>query len=403
MLYLSSKHKFLGQLPEVPAEPQAMPNPQQISSSAHAGQDLGLTDPKIESEATGRPAINGKTRKSTPMEILEESESEQESEIIEPTEDDIQAVRKKMKTPPLSSLPNFSCKRWDQDAEFLKTLESDPAVEAFIRNKIAETQARRRKEQEEEGQCWKKRYLDYRRWTDFSQDPTAVRSREKFAKSREKRAAETAAILTSAPASGSKPEPQRRTASRFATDHEFERVLRESEQEARETKEREERYARAQTASAKEAKIPDMCWDEDERLEKAFTDRSHLVPFERSFTILEFGEPIDNFTEEENEIFEKAYLETPKQWGKIAEALPQRDYKACIQHYYLVKRSTQLKEKVKKQPKRRKKAAPKGAKPKSNALMVDIVSREEGEDGAELENGSERRRPRRAAASNLCV
>lgn len=390
--------QVLAQLPDITAEPQAVPSIRQTASSAQSDPDLGLADPKIKSEAAGRPVINGKTRKSAPMETFEESESEQESEIIEPTEDDIQAVRKKMKTPPLSSLPNFNCKRWDQDEEFLKTLEPDPTVEAFIRNKLAEMQARRQREQEEEGQLWKERYLDYRRWTDFSQDPAAIRSRERFAKSREKRAAEAAAILTSTPAPGTKPEPQRRTGSRFATEHDIERVLRESEQEARETKEREERYARAQTASAKEAKIPDMCWDEDERLEKAFTDRSHLVPFERSFAILEFGEPIDNFTQEENEIFEKAYLETPKQWGKIAEALPLRDYKACIQHYYLVKRTSQLKEKVKKQPRRRRKAAPKGAKPKSNALMADIVSRDEGEDGAELENGSERRRPRRAAA-----
>jgi hypothetical protein len=131
----------------------------------------------------------------------------------------------------------------------------------------------------------------------------------------------------------------------------------------------------------------------------AFADKNHLVPFERSFAVLEFGEPIDDFTEEESELFEKAYLETPKQWDKIAESLPRRDYKACIQHYYVMKRSTQLKEKVKKQKKKtRRVAAPKGAKPKSNALIADIVNRDEGEDRADSENGGERRRPRRAAA-----
>ena len=141
-----------------------------------------------------------------------------------------------------------------------------------------------------------------------------------------------------------------------------------------------------------------MCWDEEERLENEFIDETHLVPFERSFAILQYGEPVDNFTEEENELFEKAYLESPKQWGKIAAALPRRDYKACIQHYYLVKRTSQLKEKVKKQPRRRKKPAPKGAKPKSNSLMADIVNRDETEDGTEVENGGEKSTPRRAAA-----
>jgi hypothetical protein len=362
------------------------------------GLDMVHPNPEIKSEAPGKLITNGKTRKSAPMEIFDDSESDQESELIEPTEDDIQAVRKKMKTPPLSNLPTLHCKPWHQDDEFIKTLESEPAVTAFIIYRMAGERARKLQEQEEEAQAWKERYLRYRRWTDFSDDEAAVRSRETFAKSREKRAAEAAAILTSTPAPGSKPEPQRRTGSRFATEHDIERVLRESEQEARETKEREERLARAHTASAKEAKIPDMCWNEEERLQTAYADKSHLVSFERSFAVLEFGEPIDNFTEEECEIFEKAYLETPKQWGKIAEALPQRDYKACIQHYYLVKRSAQLKEKVKKRGKRQKRAAPKGAKPKSNALMADIVSRDEGEDGLDMDNGGERRRPRRAAA-----
>jgi hypothetical protein len=385
------------QVSDIPI-PQLALSVQQSASPSHITPDVGTPDPKIKAEVIPRPAINGNIRKSDLMETYEESESEPESEPIEPTEDDIKAVRKKMNTPPLSSLPNLNCQPWDQDKEFLKTLEPDPAVQAFIMDKITETQSRKQREQKEEAQRWKERYLTYRRWTDFSNDAVAVRSREKFAKLREKRAAETAAILSAAPVPGSKPEPQRRTGSRFATDHDIERVLRESEQEARETKEREERYARAQTASAKEAKIPDMCWNEEERLETSYADKTHRVPFERSFAVLEFGEPIDNFTEEECEIFEKAYLETPKQWGKIAEALPRRDYKACIQHYYLVKRTTQLKEKVKKQPKRRRRAAPKGTKPKSNALMADIVSRDEGDDGAELENGSERRRPRRAAA-----
>src|SRR6202044_3169706 len=107
------------------------------------------------------------------------------------------------------------------------------------------------------------------------------------------------------PALGSKPEPQRRTGSRFATEHDLERILQESKQEAKETedkereKEREERAARAQNASAKEAAIPDMYWDEEERVEHCFIDRTHIIPFERSFARLEFGEPIDNFAEEE--------------------------------------------------------------------------------------------------------
>jgi len=353
------------------------------------GQDHG-------NSATAQPIANGSRPEAKPMmEVPDESEDEQSAEErIE----QLEAVRKVMKTPQLSSLPKFNVKRWDQDEEFLKTLEPDPVVEEHLKKKRAEIQARREREQREEQERWSERYYEYRKWTDFSNHPIAVRSRQKFAKAREAAAAEAASLKVSTPAPGSKPESSRRTG-RWATEHDFERVLRESEQEANEAKEREERVARARTASAKEATIPAMCWDQEQWEETSYIDKTHLVPFERSFAILEFGEPIDNFTEEENEIFEKAYLEFPKQWGKIAEALPDRDYKACIQHYYLVKHGSGIKEKLKKQGRKRGRAKnpPKGAKPKSNALMADIVSRDDGEDGQDTENG-ERRRPRRAAA-----
>ncbi|KAH8781846.1 putative nuclear receptor corepressor 1, partial [Hyaloscypha finlandica] len=311
----------------------------------------------------------------------------------------LESVRKQMRTPSLSSLPRFNCKKWDEDEEFLQTLKADPEVEARVKKDIQDTKERRAREQELARQDWKQRYLEYRQWTDFSDDPAAKASREKFEKSRARAAAEAAAPRPSAmPSAGAKPEPQRRTGSRFATEHDIERVLRESEQEAKETKEREERVARARTASAKEAKIPEMAWDEEEWEANEYIDKTHLVSFERSFAVLEYGEPIDNFTEEEARIFEESYLESPKQFSKIAEALPGRDYKACIQHYYLVKHPSSLKEKLKKQPKKRRGRKAGGPKPKSNALMADLgAGREEAEDGQDGENG-ERRRPRRAAA-----
>jgi hypothetical protein len=363
------------------------------ASAVDKGRDLPdqvLGGPKLPAKAVA----NG--RGPAMMDRFDDSEGEQsEAERLE----SLAAVRKQMKTPPISSLPNFNCVPWHQDKEFVKEMdERNPVVEAQIRKHLKESKEKILREQEEERQKYKERYLNYRRWTDFSDDPVAVRSREKFAKSRAKTAAEAAAPPPSAvPTAGAKPEGQRRTGSRFATEHDIERVLRESEQEAKETKEREERVARARTASAKEATIPDMCWNDEEWEKTKFIDKTHLVPFERSFARLEFGEPIDNFTEEEAEIFEKVYLEFPKQWTKIADGLPRRDYKACIQHYYVVKHTSSLKEKLKKHGKKKKgKGAAKGPKPKSNALMADL--RDDAEDGQDTENGGERRRPRRAAA-----
>jgi hypothetical protein len=331
---------------------------------------------------------NGQSSMRKPvMEAFGESDNDETSEE---RQEQLQSVRKMMRTPSISSLPSFTVKKWFEDDDFLKTLEPDPAVEADLRKSLLEKRARKEEEQNAEGKAWAGRYRAYRQWTDVSNDPACVRSREKFAKAKATVAAEAAAIKTSTPTPSAKPEPSRR--GRYATEHDLERVLRISEQEANEAKEKEERST---TACAKEATIPAMCWDHDEWQKMAFADTTGLVSFPRSFAVLEYGEPIDNFTQEENEAFENAYISHPKQWGKIAEALPNRDYKACIQHYYLVKHETGLKEKAKKKNSKRKKAPSKG-KPKANASITEI-NRDDGEDGQD-EKGGERRRPRRAAA-----
>lgn len=357
---------------------------------------------KDKDEVVMEQSNNGLPPRSRPMLDQVEKSDEDELSAVE-MEEEYAVVRRLMKTPPISSLPNFNCKRWDEDDEFLNSLQPNAVVEMHLRKSKADRRILMEAEQEEERQIWKDRYYRYRRWTDLSDDAVAVRSRERFTKSRAKAAAEAAAASTSTPITGARSEPPRRTGSRWATERDFERILEESKQEAKESedkeKDKDDRDARAKNSSAKEATIPDMFWDDDERLEYCFLDRTHLVPFERSFARLEFGEPIDNFTPDECEIFERVYLETPKQWGKIADALPNRDYKACIQHYYLAKHSSNLKEKFKKQGRKKgRRAIPKGAKPKSNALTVDIVKGDDTEDGQDTENGSERRRPRRAAA-----
>lgn len=310
----------------------------------------------------------------------------------------LEAVRKRMKTPPISSLPSFTCKPWHQDKEFSKTLEPNSLVEAQIVRHLTETSTRRRREQDEERRLWAVRYHRYRRFTDYSNDPAAVRSREKFLKSRAKSAAEAATRPSVMASSASKPEGSRRVGSRFASEHELQRVLLESEQEAKESKERDDCVSRASNATAREAIIPDMIWDKEERYENDFEDRTGLISFERSFAILEFGEPIDNFTANEAALFEKAYFEFPKQWGKIAECLPNRDYKSCIQHYYLVKHPSNLKKKLKDHSKKKKGRQSRSKKDKNVALIHDLGSTREEDEMQDAETDSRSRRPRRAAA-----
>ncbi|TAQ86133.1 hypothetical protein B7494_g5535 [Chlorociboria aeruginascens] len=339
------------------------------------------------------------TRNKPTIERPEESEDEQtEAEALEALE----SVRKWMTTPPRPSLPMFNSMPFDKDPAFMRNLETrDPVVEAYIRDQKKKTAEQRKKEQYEEAELWRARYIAYRNFTDRSYDDSAVRSRDKFAKDRElaeKEANASAAATTTTPASEARPEGQRRTGSRWATEHDLERVLRESKEEAKNAQEREERSARAKTAGEKEATIPLQYWDEEEAQENLFKDQTHLVPFERSFARLEFGEPLDNFTEQETEIFEALFLEAPKEWGKIAANLQRRDYKACIQHYYLIKHTTGLKDKIKKRGRGRKGKPPR--KVKSSSLISDLGNRDNnGDDNTEVETGSERRgRPRRAAA-----
>jgi len=347
-------------------------------------------------------AVNGINPKMKPqLETMEDSEDEQSR--VEHLEQ-LQAVRRMMKTPSISSLPEFDTKPPFED-EYLKislAALSNRVVDELVIHNLKTSATRRNKEQAEERKKWAERYYKYRTWTDKSGDMACVRSRKNFEKAKDDAAADLAATKSSTPGPNSKPETQRRTGNRFATELEYQRVLQESRQEAIKTQDEVDRGVREATASAKEATIPDMCWDQEQWDEYLFRDYTHLVPFDRAINILQCGEPIDNFTEEETELFLKAYLEYPKQWGKIAEALPQRDYKACIQHYYLKKHTIHFKDKLKKQGKRgkgrAKGTAAKGAKPKSNALIADIVSRDDGEDGQDTENSRETRRPRRAAA-----
>jgi hypothetical protein len=172
-------------------------------------------------------------------------------------------------------------------------------------------------------------------------------------------------------------------------------AIQQSIREEEERREREERAQREKYRSEKEAVIPDMYWSQEDREREAYLDSTGFLPVEKLIAAWQVLPPVINFTEEEAEKFEKAYLEFPKQWGKIASQVPNRDFGACIQYYYSRKKELNLKEKLKKQPKKRKK----GKKQRSSALVSELGNPEnENEEAQETGENGERRRPRRAAA-----
>lgn len=325
---------------------------------------------------------------STPSQVEDEDDDETESE--DDTYMNVDSVRQFMSTPPLESLPNFGIQPWDKDREFLSTLASDPIIDDFVTEHLRKLHLDRTNLQEYDRKCYSKNYLGYLHFT-RSNDPTAVRSRDKFSVS-------APAVDIIGPAL---PEPRpegRGSGRRFATERDLERVLQASMREDEERKERELRMQKEKYRSDKEAVIPDMFWDGEARAQIQYKDETGYMPQDRLVSAWQVLAPINNFTNEESQLFEKRYLELPKQWGKIAEAVPNRDFGTCIQFYYLMKKELNLKEKLKKQPKRRKKGG--RGKQRSSALVSELGNREpEAEENQEPggENG-ERRRPRRAAA-----
>lgn len=321
---------------------------------------------------------------STPSQVEDdESSTDDEAYLAE-----VDNVRQYMATPPLDSLPDFGQEQWSKDQEFLSSLESDEIVHKYVAEHLDQLHLERSKEQEQLRNQYAENYLRYLDFT-TSEDPVAVKSRDKFSVSAPP--VEPPAPVTPEP----KPEG-RGGGRRFATERDLERVLQASMREDEERKEREMRAQQEKYRSDKEAVIPPMIWDDEEKQQTQFLDRSGYVPPDRLVAAWQVLPPVNNFTEEENELFEKRYLELPKQWGKVAEALPHRDFGTCIQYYYLMKKELNLKEKLKKQPKRRKKGRKGG---RSSALVSELGNGDgEGEENTETGENGERRRPRRAAA-----
>ena len=351
--------------------------------SADDGRVFSLQPPGLQSETVEQGSKPPSTPSQIPDEEDDETESEDEGYL------DTEAVRRYMSTPPLDTLPDFSGERWDKDADYLGALGTDAAVDSFIVDHLQKFHIEKSAEQTRDREIYSENYLNYLGFT-RSSDPAAVKSRDKF----------SVAAPPPDPTGVVTPEPKpegRGTGRRFATERDLERVLQASMREDEERKEREQRVQKEKYRSEKEAVIPDMSWTEEDLEEARYIDRTGYVSQDRLVSAWQVLPPINNFTQEEAELFEKKYLELPKQWGKVAEVIEKRDFGTCIQYYYLMKKNLNLKEKLKKQPKRRKKGG--SRKQRSSALVSELGNGEpETEDNTETGENGERRRPRRAAA-----
>ncbi|KAI0162984.1 myb-like DNA-binding domain-containing protein [Pestalotiopsis sp. NC0098] len=357
------------------------------------------------------PRVNGlKSPRSHPSSVYPEDEpalskdgSKQGTSTPSPPEDDdetdvdedidlrtVETVRVHMTTPPLDSLPDFNEVPWHQDQAFLKTLNApQPGLNNFILKRMNEDAEHVGAEQSKQRKIYEGSYEAYLRFT-LSDDNVAVKSREKFTYI--PGASDVPVQKPGFNSESTKPESTRR--SRYATERDMERILEESRRQEEEKRERQLRAEKEKYRSEKEAIIPDQFQTKEEMDNQFYVDETGRTNPEKVIAAWEVLAPTENFSEEEIKLFEKAYMEFPKQWGRVANALPERDFGTTIQFYYLKKDKDELnlKEKLKKRPRQRKR---RGGKGRSSALVSELAENEESQDTGE--NG-ERRRPRRAAA-----
>ncbi|KXJ86677.1 hypothetical protein Micbo1qcDRAFT_198153 [Microdochium bolleyi] len=338
--------------------------------------------------------------------LLSQGASKQGSSAPSPAEDDddedtdiedidlqsIQIVREHMETPPIDSLPSFDEKPWFEDATFMKTLDAaHPGLDTFILKGLKEEATLVAGIQAKQKEDYAIGYEQYLRFT-LSDDQDAVKSRGKFTC-----VATVPDPVPVKPVSTAEPKTESTRRSRYASERDLERVLEESRRVEDEKAERRLRAEKEKYRTEKEAVIPFQYQTEEERQNEFYVDTSGYIAPEKIISAWDVLPPIVNFTDEETQLFEKAYLEFPKQWGRISERIPERSFGTNIQFYYIKKDELNLKDKLKRRPRQRKRGG--RGKQRSSALVSELGNREnEGDENAETGENGERRRPRRAAA-----
>ncbi|KAI1388249.1 uncharacterized protein F4822DRAFT_402267 [Hypoxylon trugodes] len=356
----------------------------QSSTSRRLSGDPPFEEARIRSQEISKGA-------STTPSPAEEDMDETDSDDVDSTM--MNLVRERMDTPPLDSLPTFDEAPWIKDEVFLKSMDTpQPSLEAFILGRLKDEAYHRMVEETKKKKVYDSNYEDYLRFT-MSGDPVAVKSREKFTC--------ISGFETTIQKPGfheAKPEGGTRR-SRYASERDLERILEESRRVEDEKRERQMQAERERYRTEKEAVLPSQYQAPEERDNDFYQDVTGLIQAEKIVSAWQLLPPVDNFTEEETAIFEKAYLEFPKQWGRVSDPLANRDFGTSIQFYYLKKEKDELnlKEKLKKRPRQRKKGG--RGKQRSSALVSELGNGDnDNEENQETGENGERRRPRRAAA-----
>ena len=406
--YKEAERKFEQDMKELNAHRPATPRHhpvlseflEELDALASAAEDIanGISADMVEQEAT---AITAKTPLGLPSpksENVDDIPMGEESKMIL-REDTLHRSR----TPPVESLPFLLSAPLTPFSD-LGALQENIEQHEKIKEKIREEIADRRQEVVREFESLRREYSKlYKPWRLHVIALDEQGSAEKAMTS-----APPSPIAAASPVVTPIPIIEGRRAGKFDSELDLQRALKESAQAAKEEEERraQEAEALADThKSEKEAIIPDML-NRYERETRVFKDTNQLVDARFALDVFAFVPPQDDFTPEEQKIFIDNFLSHPKKWGKIAEALPGRDYKQCIEHYYLTKEEAKYKLKLSRKWNKRGRKSGRGiqTRPKSNALMSDLGARPDLYDGEEFDTAppqtavTDTGRPKRAAA-----
>jgi Myb-like DNA-binding domain len=294
-------------------------------------------------------------------------------------------------TPPIEDLPFLSATPL-QDKIFFDSSDEDDEAHEIILNLFCEELSLQARGTELQHFQLKEEFSNlYRPWRN-----TVLHIDRKKREENPLTPAPASPPVSVAPTVAATPLIERTRGAKNITELDLQNILRASEQSAREEQERRDRELTAKPNYEMEAVIPAML--ERHEVESAFfEDRNQLIPEGIALDIFAFIPPQDDFTAEEQKAFIMAFNNHPKKWSDIAECLSGRDFQQCILHYYLTKHTAKYKDLWRKTlPKKKRGRAP-AVRPRSTALMSDLVYDREEVDAtpaAVTDTG----RPRRAAA-----
>ena len=304
-------------------------------------EELDALASALEDRTKTSPSVGEPPAKSVPL-GLPSPKADEGDEIVYKleTDDTPPHFKPRPQTPPVADLPFLICGPPTPFSD-IEELQEDPVRQQAIESLLIERLNTQRENQRSEDETETQRFISsYKRWRLSIEDYEEHRRAEDLMA--------VSPVPENMPLSAPAP-PVVGRRGKIISELEMEEVLKVSQETAaKEERARREReapvYVPPETFNPdREAVVPDMLGSYEREIYK-FNDTNNRVDREDALDALNFIPRQDDFSSTEHETFLYNYLLYPKRFGTIAEALEGRDFRACVQHYYLTKLSVKYKD-----------------------------------------------------------